>query len=600
MGTTTNFQNNTMYNRPTPTLPSPAAPDFLEKVKTLLDLREGQTRDQDERFVTVKMLRAGGGAMGGGGNTIIVNPGSGGGGSGGIDATPPSSPTNLVITNNIISHILTWKNPAESDFSQVQIWRSETQDRTQAKLVGVATAPTETITLAGISPRSNYYYWIRAVDTSGNYSLWTPDDVMGGELVAGQFATSINDALTQLFDDTNYMTNHTIIADSFKIIQPNAGLTTGKPVFSVGNINGQPSVGIKGDLIIDGTILGKALHTETITADKIGAGAIIAGKVAANAIDGDNIQAQSSIKLLEGGKLTVGNNNIVLDSETDEIIVAPDNGTIIGEPDHDGHDYCSLKDGNISFMYWNGGEHVLYNSLKRVEMGMSIPNNVRVTIPGVWKQPPKIIVSPADIMTYNKNHNANQNLVCQADDIQRAGNSYAFTPRAYLRLTEGSTGLPISLSAGQDYGDGPVSWTYHNTPSRSTPSNTTTLKLIGRLRGASWKKFRNNLGRTLTYTGRFYMRVWIYVNGVAHYVGEWTAKNSSINEWNWTGTVGGLASGVHNYYVRLGFTTDLKALPRANMGLANGGYVNAGTEQTNQSTFTSLANGTLNYLAIGE
>ena len=600
MGTTTNYQNHTMYNRPTPTLPSPAAPDFLEKVKTLLDLREGQTRDQDERFVTVKMLRAsGGGGIGTGGNTVIINPGSGGSG-GGVDSTPPSPPTSLVITNNIISHILTWKNPSESDFSHVQIWRSETQDRTQAVLVGVATAPIETITLAGISPRSNYYYWIRAVDTSGNYSLWTPNDVMGGELVAGQFATSINDALTQLFDDNSYMTNHTIIADSFKIIQPNAGLTTGKPVFAVGNINGQPSVGIKGDLIIDGTILGKALHTGTITADKIGAGAIIAGKVAANAIDGDNIQAQSSIKLLEGGKLTVGNNNIVLDSETDEIIVAPDNGTIIGKPDYAGHDYCSLKDGNISFMYWNGGEHVLYNSLKRVEMGMSIPNNVRVTIPGVWKQPPKIIVSPADIMTYNKNYNANQSLVCQADNIQRAGNSYAFTPRAYLRLTEGSTGLQISLSAGgNSLGDGPKPWTYWNTPARSTPQNTTTIKLIGRISAASWKRHCDSI-RCYDYRGRFYVRIWINVNGTSHYIGEWTEKNYSINNWNWTGTVGGLTSGVHNYYVRLGFTTDLQALPRATHALANFGGVIVDTEQTDQSTFTSLASGTLNYLAIGE
>lgn len=593
------YNTDQMLTRPTPTLPSPSAPDFLEKVKTLLDLREGHTRDQDERFVTIRQLKAMGSGNSVGGVVII-----GGGGSstpgGGTDSTPPSPPTNLNIQNDTLTHTLTWTNPAESDFSHIEIWRSLVQDRTQAQCVGIATKPTETITLNGVSPRLNYYYWIRAIDQSGNYSIWTPNNLMGGELIAGEFAQSINATLTELFDDDRYLTNHTIVADSFKIIQPNAGLTEGKAVFAVGNINGTPSVGISGNLIIDGTILGDALHAESVTADKIGANAVTAVKVAANAINGDHIQAQSSIKLNEGGKLTVGNNNIVLDSEQDRIVVAPDNGTIIGVPEYEGVDYCSLKDGNISFMYWDGGQHQLYNSLKRVEMGMSIPNNVRVTIPGIWKAQPKIIVSPADIMTYNKNYNANQNLVCTAEEIVRSGNTYAFTPRAFLRLTDGSTGLPVSLSASQGFGSGPQSsWVYLQTASRTTPVNTTRLALIGSLTGSCWKVFCSSMGCS-EYDGRFWIRAWVNVDGSDVYIGEWTAENKQTNTWSFTPVIKGLASGAHTYFVKIAFRSDLQTLPVANRYLSHFCGVSISTEQTNQSTFTSLANGTLNYLAIGE
>lgn len=592
------YNTDQMLTRPTPTLPSPSAPDFLEKVKTLLDLREGHTRDQDERFVTIRQLKAMGSGNSVGGVVII-----GGGGSstpgGGTDSTPPSPPTNLNIQNDTLTHTLTWTNPAESDFSHIEIWRSLVQDRTQAQCVGIATKPTETITLNGVSPRLNYYYWIRAIDQSGNYSIWTPNNLMGGELIAGEFAQSINATLTDLFDDDRYMTNHTIVADSFKIIQPNAGLTEGKAVFAVGNINGTPSVGIIGNLIIDGTILGDALHAESVTADKIGANAITAVKVAANAINGDHIQAQSSIKLNEGGKLTVGNNNVVLDSIDDQIIVAPDNGTIIGTPEYDGVDYCSLKDGNISFMYWDGGRHQLYNSLKRVEMGMSIPNNVRVTIPGIWKAQPKIIVSPADIMTYNRYHNANQNLVCTAEDIQKSGLTYSFTPRAYLRLTDGLTGLPISLSArANGTGWWENDWHWANTASRTTPLNTTTLTLNGTLYGGCWRKYYNMGGYYDRAT--FYVRVWVNIDGVDYWCEEWSARGDGLLSKTFTKTVSGLASGAHNYYLKIAYMHGDVNGYGTTYDYVLHGQIDVTNETTNQSTFTTLANGTLNYMAVGE
>lgn len=762
--------------RPAQTLPSPSAPDFLEKLKTLLDLREGHTKDQGSRFVTLNQLISMGLVPKGYGPN---NTYTGGATSGGSDVTPPSPPTNLQIINNFGSHTISWENPGDKDLSHVEVWRSNTQDRGLAELVSIATNPVATVSLVGVMPNQDYYYWIRAVDTSGNYSVWTPNNQQGGELVAADIQGAIDDlksklqgqitetelygtlntridkiesmetqmallqaassqdvqemltalqdeqtarisgdaaeatarqglatqvrgsytgtdvaqvttgliyserqarttadsalasqisTLTASLNNTNAaivteqttrasadtaiassvttlqttvesntasIQQHTstinglsaqwylktdvngyvsgfgmandgatssfiINADKFAVVKPGspAGATSKIP-FVVGTVNGASTVGIDGQLVVDGTILARSIAASAVTANKIAAGAVTANKVAANAINGDHIQAQSSIKLNEGGKLTVGNNNIVLDSTDDQIVVAPDNGTIIGAPEYDGVDYCRLKDGNVNFMYWDGTKHVLYNSLKRVEMGMSRPNNVRVTIPGIWKEQPKIIVSPADIMTYNKNYNADQNLVCAAEDIRQDGLTYSFTPRAYLRLTNGSTGLAINLTAvaaSNSFTD--ESWHYANTATRTTPLNTTTLKLTGSLAGGAWRKYYVNGG----YYDRddFYVRVWVYVDGVEYYWGEWHGKGDGLLATAFTKTISGLQSGAHNYYAKIAYRHDKLVWTGTTYDKVLHGQIVIDNETTNQSTFTSLANGTLNYMAVGE
>ncbi len=587
-------------------LPPVSSPDFLPKLKALIDLREGQTRDQDSRFVTVEQLRAMGVTVSGnfGGGRVVISQGTTGSQPTG-DSTPPNPPSNLVITNNIINHRLTWVNPGNKDLSHVEVWRSETQDLLLASLVGIATKPVNNITLFGVSPRENYYYWVRAVDTSGNYSIWNPNNQQGGELVNGEVTSTINALLSKMLNDTSYEQEHVIIADSFKIIQPNAGLTQGKPVFVVGNIGGTPTVGIDGSLLVDGTIYGTALHAGTITADKIGAKEVNATHIAANEINGDHISATSDIILNEGGRLTVGSNNIVLDSVNDEIRVAPDNGTVAGQPNYNGVDYCQLKDGDISFMYWNGTSHQLYNSLKRVETGMAVPNNVSVTLPGIWKNEPKIIVSPADIMTYNKNYNANQTLVCQAEDITRSGLTYTFTPKAFLRLTEGSVGTPISAAAGITAADRRT-WVYANSPTFQTPINSIAVTVAGKIQGGNWEYngFEQDGDWSYGYRcKRFYVRGWLYVNGVAYYIGEWTAKQTSTAVWNFTKTVADLASGQHTCFLRVGYYREqIQLLPVADrlLGSDKSGRITGLNLSTNQSTFVSVSNGTLNYLAIGE
>lgn len=253
----------TMASRQPNAVPNPDSPDFAKAVKAILDRREGNTRDSAQRFVTIGELSEFGLLNKEGTGTDLVPPQKSG------DTDPPKPPTNLKIVNNVITHVLSWTNPADEDLSHIEVWRSFTQDRTQAELVTVATKPTETVTIGGVGPRENYYYWIRAVDYAGNYSMWCPNDQMGGELVAGEFAESINKLMAKLLDDSRYENIHTIVADSFRIIEPKIGLTEGKTVFATGNIDGFPTVGINGNLIVDGTVLSRMIATGAVSADKV-------------------------------------------------------------------------------------------------------------------------------------------------------------------------------------------------------------------------------------------------------------------------------------------------------------------------------------------
>lgn len=249
------------------------------------------------------------------------------------DDTPPGPPEDFVITNQVFANKLTWTNPIDDDFFFVEIWVSLTNDRTAAYCLGVVTGnPGETaeFTHDSISLGTDYYYWIRAADTSYNYSTWVPDDETGGEEMAGDVRETINELLAELTDESSYGDIFKLYYDAFMVIKPldtfpawalSTDYTTTDPadtvrnggnayvcilnhtstaddepgigvnwttyweqlssdvmdginVFTIGSISGNPTVGIRGDLIIDGGILARMVAAEAIEAQHIKLGAV--------------------------------------------------------------------------------------------------------------------------------------------------------------------------------------------------------------------------------------------------------------------------------------------------------------------------------------
>lgn len=70
----------------------------------------------------------------------------------------------------------------------------------------------------------------------------------------------------------------TVLADRFVVVHPTEDGTTIQ-AFVVGLVNGVPTVGINGDLIVDGTILARHLDVETISAISADLGTITAGLI---------------------------------------------------------------------------------------------------------------------------------------------------------------------------------------------------------------------------------------------------------------------------------------------------------------------------------
>lgn len=70
----------------------------------------------------------------------------------------------------------------------------------------------------------------------------------------------------------------TVVADKFEVANPSDGDDV-QTVFVVGNIDGSPTVGINGDLIVDGTIAARAMAVDELSAISADIGEVTAGVI---------------------------------------------------------------------------------------------------------------------------------------------------------------------------------------------------------------------------------------------------------------------------------------------------------------------------------
>ncbi len=90
----------------------------------------------------------------------------------GKDVVPPDAPTGLTATGWFGSIILEWINPPDPDLSHIEIWENAVDDRDSAVKIADAKGTSYMRYLGSFQGR---YYWIRAVDLSGNISEWNAE-----------------------------------------------------------------------------------------------------------------------------------------------------------------------------------------------------------------------------------------------------------------------------------------------------------------------------------------------------------------------------------------------------------------------------------------
>lgn len=88
-----------------------------------------------------------------------------------VDTTPPGLPTNIVASPGLTSVWLSWKNPSDADFDHVEIWENTVSNSATATLLG--TNRSTSFARTGLPNLTERFYWLRAVDTSGNKSALT-------------------------------------------------------------------------------------------------------------------------------------------------------------------------------------------------------------------------------------------------------------------------------------------------------------------------------------------------------------------------------------------------------------------------------------------
>jgi hypothetical protein len=94
------------------------------------------------------------------------------------DTAPPGSCSGLVVTGVHKRNKLRWTNPVDADYRVTEIWAAKDNNRTIAQRVGKVA--TDTFTHDDLKNAESWYYWVRAVDESGNEGPFFPLNGNGG------------------------------------------------------------------------------------------------------------------------------------------------------------------------------------------------------------------------------------------------------------------------------------------------------------------------------------------------------------------------------------------------------------------------------------
>jgi len=244
------------------------------------------------------------------------------------DTSAPGAPSNLSATGSFKSIFLTWDNPSDSDLKYIEVWESDTNDRSAASRIAVVF--TDFFSRGGLGNNVTKYYWIRGVDATGNEGAWHPTGSTAGvsatTLVIG--STDVDDFAITASKIHNKVP--VLSGDSWTDNSPSAGSVawnehslyyngveytisagstsdkyiywTGGTSYSTSNTNpSSATLGDDGFVIatningahdlawnaIANEIIGNA-YIESITAEKITAGDIATARLSAHAADGVN------------------------------------------------------------------------------------------------------------------------------------------------------------------------------------------------------------------------------------------------------------------------------------------------------------------------
>ena len=141
----------------------------------------------------------------------------------GGDTTAPSVPTSLEANGDLGFIEVNWVNPADSDLNYVKVFESVDNNVTNASLVGRSSG--DNFIRSNLSPLVTRYYWVSAVDFSGNESAKAgPQSATTRQITAADigpaiigyddFASDVTALFADIEADIGQLTTDTVALDA--------------------------------------------------------------------------------------------------------------------------------------------------------------------------------------------------------------------------------------------------------------------------------------------------------------------------------------------------------------------------------------------------
>lgn len=218
-------------------------------------------------------------------------------------------PTSFTIEKLTYAMRLKWSDPNEPNLNGIRVRYNTTNDLTGGTDATLVAAGNEEYTFYPPDLTADYYFWIRAEGFSSRaYSAWVGDGLGGGGGYLSYGYETVDNTIQNLLDGlramdpaaydntaTYYLGMHvTYNSRIYRCYNDDSGAgisgiapddTNGSDywvrdgIIRQGTVDGKSTVGVDGEMVVDGTVYSRAIVTDAITAEKIKAGAVTANKV---------------------------------------------------------------------------------------------------------------------------------------------------------------------------------------------------------------------------------------------------------------------------------------------------------------------------------
>lgn len=203
-------------------------------------------------------------------DTIITDP----------DETAPGVVTNLAATGAYKTIQLTWDNPTDTDFFYCEVYEHTSNTRASATLI--AKVSTDSFARSGLGANVTRYYWLRAVDFTGNRSEFNA--VNGVSATTDVEAASSLDLADKLSKSSANILTGTIVPED------SGGIKVGTIAWNstTGAITSGSGIAITEYGLI-GAKTGSATFTIDTNGDATFAGTVAAGSIITNSVTVDGV-----------------------------------------------------------------------------------------------------------------------------------------------------------------------------------------------------------------------------------------------------------------------------------------------------------------------